>query len=60
YDALISRRIYKEAFSHEKTRGIILRGKGAHFDPDIVDAFVTAEENFKQIATQYADENTEQ
>ena len=59
YDALISRRVYKEAFSHEKTGGIIIDGKGKHFDPDIVDAFVAAEENFRQIATQYADENTE-
>lgn len=60
YDALISKRVYKEAFSHEKTRDIIIKGKGKHFDPDLVDAFVVAEENFKEIARQYADENTEQ
>ena len=59
YDALISKRVYKEAFPHETTRDIIVKGKGRHFDPDIVDAFLVAEENFMEIAKQYADENTE-
>jgi len=36
YDALISERVYKKAFSHEKARDIIVEGKGVHFDPDVV------------------------
>ena len=46
YDALISRRVYKEPFSHEETRRIILEGRGTHFDPRIVDAFLAREEEF--------------
>ncbi len=39
YDALISRRPYKNPFSHDKAVQMILDGRGQHFDPDIVDAF---------------------
>lgn len=56
YDALISKRVYKPAFSHEKSVSIILEGKGSHFDPVVVDAFQRIEERFKQIAAQYKDE----
>ncbi|MBZ4682755.1 MAG: cyclic di-GMP phosphodiesterase [Fusobacteriaceae bacterium] len=55
YDALISKRVYKPAFSHEKAKEIILAGKGTHFDPDIVDAFIALEEVFKTIANKYKD-----
>ena len=47
YDALISARVYKPAFSHEKARGIIIEGRGAHFDPEVVDAFVHQEAAFE-------------
>ncbi len=43
YDALRSKRVYKEAFSHDKSRAILLEGKGAQFAPDVVDAFVALE-----------------
>ena len=55
YDALISRRVYKPAFSHEKSVAIILDGKGSHFDPDIVDAFMQVADDFYEISLQYAD-----
>ncbi len=55
YDALISERVYKPAFSHEKARDIILEGRGSHFDPRIVDAFVRCEELFRRIAREYSD-----
>lgn len=58
YDALISKRVYKPAFPHEKARAIIVEGKGSHFDPDIVDAFVAVEEEFRVIARQFGDEAT--
>ena len=47
YDALISRRVYKEAFPHAKSREIILAGRGTHFDPAVVDAFLAEEEEFQ-------------
>lgn len=55
YDALITKRVYKSAFSHEKSRDIILEGKGKHFDPDIVDAFVAVENQFIDIAAKHRD-----
>lgn len=56
YDALISARVYKPAFSHEKATGIILEGRGKHFDPDIVDAFSRVEDKFVEIAQKFKDE----
>ncbi|HEY4329334.1 MAG TPA: response regulator [Phycisphaerae bacterium] len=44
YDALCSRRVYKSAMSHEQAMTIILQGQGTHFDPEVVQAFVRAEE----------------
>ncbi|WP_415884044.1 HD-GYP domain-containing protein [Neptuniibacter sp. QD72_48] len=58
YDALISKRVYKPAFSHEKARDIIVEGKDNHFDPEVVEAFLALETEFKEIAAEYSDENT--
>ena len=55
YDALISRRVYKPAMSHEQASIIIIGGKGTQFDPDVVDAFVAVQDAFKDIANLYAD-----
>ena len=43
YDALISRRVYKAGISHEKAAAMIVAGRGKHFDPDVVDAFLALE-----------------
>jgi putative two-component system response regulator len=53
YDALISRRVYKPAFSHEEAIDIMRKGRGTHFDPDILDVFLKITEEFKQIALKY-------
>jgi putative two-component system response regulator len=55
YDALISRRVYKEGMPHAKAVGIIAEGKGSHFDPDIVEAFLALTEEFQAVARRYAD-----
>ncbi|PKN36156.1 MAG: two-component system response regulator [Deltaproteobacteria bacterium HGW-Deltaproteobacteria-19] len=55
YDALISKRVYKEGMQHEKAVRIIVEGKESHFDPDMVDAFVEIADEFRAIAEQYAD-----
>jgi putative two-component system response regulator len=55
YDALTSKRCYKEAFSHEKSVSIILEGDGNHFDPDIVLAFRETEIEFQDIRTNFED-----
>ena len=55
YDALISVRVYKPAFSHEQAVQIIEEGRGSHFDPDMIDAFLTLSEEFRRIALRFAD-----
>jgi putative two-component system response regulator len=55
YDALISKRIYKPPFSHNKAVAIISEGKGKHFDPVMVDKFLKLEDQFRRIALEYAD-----
>lgn len=55
YDALISRRVYKPAYSHEVAVDIIRAGRGNHFDPDLVDAFLELSEEFRAIARRFAD-----
>ncbi len=55
YDALISRRPYKEPMPHDKAVQLIVEGRGSHFDPDIVDAFVALKDVFFAISQQYAD-----
>jgi len=55
YDALISKRVYKESFTHEKAVATISEGRGSHFDPDVVDAFLSLQEVFCKIALQFAD-----
>jgi putative two-component system response regulator len=55
YDALISKRAYKPPMPHEKAVQIISEGKGTHFDPDMVDAFLKLEAIFRNIALTYAD-----
>jgi putative two-component system response regulator len=55
YDALISRRVYKPAFSHEESMQIIIEGRESHFDPDITDAAVELADTFRQIALEFQD-----
>jgi len=55
YDALICRRVYKAPFTHEQAVELIVRGRGQHFDPDIVDAFLAVLPQFQDIAAQFAD-----
>lgn len=49
YDALTSRRTYKEAYPHERALQMIKIERGKHFDPDIVDVFLENEAAFRQI-----------
>ena len=59
YDALISKRVYKPPFSHQKAVQIIVEGKGKHFDADVVEAFLELEETFRNIALSFADHDEE-
>lgn len=59
YDALISRRVYKPPFPHDRAVRMILEGRGVHFDPRVVDAFFGRQEDFRQIALANADHQEE-
>jgi len=49
YDALTSKRVYKEAYSHELARSVICDGRGTHFDPEVVEAFLHREQDFLRL-----------
>ena len=55
YDALISHRVYKPALPHDRAVQIIFQGRGAHFDPDMVDAFIEIQDEFHAIAQRFVD-----
>ena len=55
YDALISNRIYKGGMNHERAVQIITDGRGSHFDPDVVEAFLALGPEFNAIAKRFAD-----
>ena len=57
YDALTSMRCYKEAYSHEKSREIIVEGAGNHFDPQVVEAFLNCEDQFIRVKKEFKDES---
>lgn len=53
FDALTFERCYKEAFAYEKAKEIVLAGKGSHFDPMVVDAYLRHEEEWLAVLEQY-------
>lgn len=55
YDALISKRVYKEAMKHEAARKLIIEGSETQFDPVIIEAFEACENQFKEIASSFSD-----
>ena len=58
YDALTSKRVYKEAYPHEVARDMILDEAGKHFDPVIVDAFIARYDEFVAVQTMFQDAPT--
>jgi putative two-component system response regulator len=55
FDALISRRVYKEAMGFDEVRAIIVSERGRQFDPDAADAFLAAFDQFTAIAERHGD-----
>ncbi|SEG11417.1 HD-GYP domain-containing protein [Marinobacterium lutimaris] len=50
YDAISSRRPYKDALGHDSAVEVISAGRGTHFDPDVVDAFIDLKDTFARIS----------
>ncbi len=59
YDALISRRVYKEGMPHAAAVDIIRQGRGQHFDPDMVDTFIALQDEFLAIAQRFVDSDAD-
>ncbi|MFC5301400.1 response regulator [Azospira restricta] len=57
FDALICRRVYKPPMPIADARAIIEKERGAHFDPDVVDAFLARFDTFAAIAQRYTDDD---
>ena len=55
YDALISQRVYKQGMSQDQALEIMSKGRGSHFDPDMLDAFFEIKDTIQAIAQRYAD-----
>ena len=55
FDALTCKRHYKKAFPLEQAVALLVEGRGTHFDPDVVDAFLAIQDRFADIAQRYAD-----
>ena len=60
FDALISRRHYKEPFPPEQVLHIMSEGCGRHFDPDVANAFLTHVPEFAAIARRYGDDHPDE
>ncbi len=55
YDALVSKRVYKNALGHDLARSIIIEESGTHFDPEIVEAFLSSEDKFIEIKKRFSE-----
>lgn len=55
YDAMICKRCYKESFEHDFVKSEIVKGKGSHFDPVVVDSFLRQEKFWLTVAEKYND-----
>lgn len=56
FDALTCTRVYKKPMPIDQATQLITDGRGTHFDPDVVDAFLACHDQFVRIATQFQDE----
>jgi putative two-component system response regulator len=59
FDALISRRVYKEAMPFGQVKDLIVAERGRHFDPDVVDAFLHSFDEFISVAETYRESRSE-
>jgi len=58
YDALVSKRVYKNAMEHDIAAAIIRDESGTHFDPRVVEAFIALEEDFKKVREHFDQDST--
>ena len=51
YDASTTRQLYRTPLSHDDAVAFIMKGRGTHFDPDVVDAFLQVSPTFRELST---------
>jgi putative two-component system response regulator len=56
YDALTSRRVYRDALTHSQAKALIVQERGTQFDPDVIDAFLQTESRFVSIHERFKDD----
>lgn len=56
FDAMMTRRPYREPMTAAQAAGFIVQGRGAHFDPAVVDAFLRVQPLCEQVARRLADD----
>ena len=59
FDALVSKRSYKEGFPFDKAMNIILEERGTHFDPQLVDVFLAAKDKVIKVAKEFEEHNND-
>jgi putative two-component system response regulator len=59
YDALTTKRFYKEAYSHDKAKHMIIELKAKHFDPEVVNAFLAVQEKLNHVRKEKLKEESE-
>jgi putative two-component system response regulator len=57
YDAVTENRPYHRGMTHDQAVTLIRAGRGTHFDPDVVDAFVSVEPQFHRLARELLDQS---
>jgi len=57
YDALTSKRVYKDAFAADHARTIITGESGSHFDPEVVEAFMECEAEFLAVREEFNEDS---
>jgi adenylate cyclase len=55
YDALVSARAYRRPHTHDQAVEIIAQGRGTHFDPAVVDAFLAVAEQWRELGAELAE-----
>ena len=59
YDALVNKRVYKPAFTHEAALSMMKEERGTHFDPELLDAFFEIGDEVQQIVDSFGQSETE-
>jgi putative two-component system response regulator len=58
YDALVDNRVYRSSMGHAQASSLIIENSGTHFDPKVVEAFKTTQDQIAEIARTYQEKST--